>query len=84
MKRKWKIIIGIAILLTVLNPTNTDFDSYLRAKGFDESLHGGRTGYLFIFSIYEIDFHYGSGDSMERHAVYVGILNSFIKVYDTL
>lgn len=84
MKRKWIIIIVVIVLLTLLNPTYNDFDHFIHAKGFDKSVHGGRTGYFCLLSIYEVNFNYGSNNEMKRHAIYIGFLKNFIKIYDTV
>jgi hypothetical protein len=84
-KRKKYFLIITGVLFTVLvitNPTNTDFDHYLRAKGFHNSIHGGRVNYFLFCSIYEVNFKYGLYREKERTVKCLGILGNFITMVD--
>lgn len=83
-KKYLLILIGlIATVLIITNPTNADFDNYLHAKGFDKSVPGGRVNYFLFYSVYEVKFKYGSGDSQTRFVRCIGIFKNFITTVDT-
>lgn len=83
-KRNLLLFVGAVIaILVITNPTNSDFDRYLRAKGFAESVHGGRVNYFFVCSIFEVNFRYGRNNENNRNIKFFGFLGNFIKIVDT-
>lgn len=71
MKRK-TIYIVVAALLFLTNPTQTDFQGYLRTKGINaKGTNGGRSAYFLIGSIYELH-----GDK------YLAVFKNFFKYHD--
>jgi hypothetical protein len=75
---KKKLLIGLALttlMLTLTNPTQSDFKYFLNAKDIHES--GGRTQYYLIFSVYEYTYY-----SYERkiEVQYLGIFKNFIEI----
>lgn len=77
-KRKKKILFYSGIIFLILlftNPTNSDFDHYIRAKGLGNSTQGGRTFYFIIGSFYEVNNN--------SHIIKsIGILKNFIIIQD--
>lgn len=76
-----KTILTILILLTVLNPTQKDFETRYG--------QGYRTFYLLIFSIYESEDSFGrisknkdAGKVREYEKHYLGLFNNFIPIYN--
>jgi hypothetical protein len=85
LKTKHKFIISLGLIILILiftNPSNTDFDRYLHAKGFDSSVHGGRVNYFLVFSIYEVQFNYGENNSKKRHVKCLSVFGNFITLID--
>lgn len=79
LKNKWTILIGIVLLLSIMNPSKTDFLNYLKANGLQEQCaeNGGRTGYFLIFSIYRLK---GPCDYGYTDDTYIGLFKNFIKI----
>ncbi len=63
-------IVLIVFLLAFTNPSNSDFNYYLKGKGYVDT-HGGRTGYFLLFSLY-------NSTSDESEIEYLGIFKNFI------
>lgn len=82
--RKLILTIGFIILVLICtNPSNSDFDYYIHAKGFDSSIHGGRVKYFLIFSTFEVKFKYGTDhEDKSRYLEYLGVFNNFIILKD--
>ena len=67
-------------MLAITNPTDKDFNSFLRAKGFSKDVQGGRINNFLIFSIYELRFTYGINN--KRRFQCFAIAKNFIVTVD--
>jgi hypothetical protein len=76
-KKIWVIIGIIAIILVFTNPTNSDLDSFLTAKQFENN-SGGRIAYFGIFSIYKTNI---GSEYKYPNRTYLGIFKNFICVH---
>lgn len=84
IKRKYIIMVGVFIILTILNPNIYDFRSYLTMnndldtgisrKTVDEEYGYNRTSYLFIFSTYTCKMR-----DFKRHT-YIGVFKTFFEI----
>jgi len=83
MKKHWKkVIVGLAILLTLTNPSVKDFQESINPNG-------KRTMYLLFFSVFEYDYEitktneagqYLLGQKERHYGRYIGIFKNFIPI----
>lgn len=78
------ILVGIAIISLIANPTNEDFYLYAKVKYtcppyVDKCMYSSRTGYFILFSKFECKY-YNVDKEEYLSARYIGWMGNYFKV----
>ena len=73
---------AILLVLAISNPTQKDFESYIRTKDIprNANVYTGRTGYYLILSKYQRKIvNYINGNTV-KDETYIGFFKNFIEI----
>ncbi len=74
LKKILLLVLVIIITFIFTNPSNSDFNHFLKAQ--DNKIEGGRLTNFFLFSIYGFEYR-------KTEVKYIGVLGNFIKISET-